>query len=113
MTDHDVLQVIDGLEVLICGLDDAGTIHLFNRPCERLTEISRAQAIGLSWLDVFASGDRAEHVQALWAEAREDLPAGPYEALCRKGRNLRWQFSRQTRAPSVVVCWPGPCAMSA
>ena len=97
MTEPALHDVIDGLEVLICGLDGDGKIHLFNRPCERLTGIGRENAIGLSWLELFASSGRGDHVQALWSQARTDAPTGPYEALCRKGRNLRWHFSRHSR----------------
>ena len=106
MTEAALHDVIDGLEVLICGLDSEGTIHVFNRPCERLTGLSREQATGLRWLDLFAGGQRADHVQALWARAREDLPAGPFEALCRNGRSVRWHFSKHARtAPPLVALW--------
>lgn len=106
MTEPALHDVIDGLEVLICGLDGDGRIHLFNRPCERVTGIGRENAIGLSWLDLFASGGRVEHVQALWLQARDNAPAGPYEALCRNGRNLRWHFSRHARGGSpMIVLW--------
>lgn len=106
MTEPAIHDVIDGLDVLICGLDGDGTIHVFNQPCERLTGIPRENAIGLSWLELFAGGQRGEHVQALWMQVRENVPAGPYEALCRNGRNLRWHFSRHARGgPPVVVLW--------
>ncbi len=106
MTEPAIHDVIDGLEVLICGLDGDGTIHVFNRPCERLTGLPRQHAIGRNWLELFAGGQRGEHVQSLWAQAREDVAAGPYEALCRNGRNLRWRFSRHERGgPPVVVLW--------
>lgn len=106
MTDPAVHDFIDRLEVLICGLDEHGRIHLFNRPCERVTGIHRDHAIGQSWLELFAGGSRREHAQSLWTQAREDVPAGPFEALCRNGRNLRWQFSRQSGGgPPVVVLW--------
>lgn len=101
-----VHDVIDRLEILICGLDDTGKIHVFNRPCERLTGILRRDAIGLSWLELFADSQRTDHVLALWSQAREDAPAGPYEALCRNGRNLRWHFSRHDREGlSAVALW--------
>jgi PAS domain S-box-containing protein len=99
---HDL---IDGLEVLICGLDEAGTIHMFNRPCERITGLTRDEAVGRSWLEIFAIGQRPDHVMTLWSQARGDAPAGPYEALCRQGRSLRWQFSRWDgqRMPLVTL----------
>ena len=93
MTEHIVHAIMDRLEVLICGLDVEGSIRLFNRPCERVTGISRDAAIGQSWLELFARGPRSEHVQTLWSQARTNGPAGPFEALCRNGRNLRWHFS--------------------
>jgi PAS domain S-box-containing protein len=105
MTELGLHDVIDGLEVLICGLDDGGRIHVFNRSCERLTGLPRENAIGQSWLDLFASGGRSEHVVSLWAQAREDGAVGPFEALCRNNRSLRWQFSRldPRHAPPVAL----------
>lgn len=100
---HDV---VDGLAVLICGLDDHGRILVFNRPCEQVTGLARDRALGTRWLDLFASDERHDHVLALWSQAATGRPAGPYEALCRNRRSLRWQFSRwdrQDRAP--VALW--------
>ncbi|HET9993712.1 MAG TPA: ATP-binding protein [Kofleriaceae bacterium] len=95
---QEVLQdVIDGLEVLICGLDEHGTILVFNRPCERLTGIGQDEAVGASWLDIFAIARRHDQVRALWDEARATARAGPYEALCRQGKSVRWHFSRLDR----------------
>jgi PAS domain S-box-containing protein len=101
----DGLDVLDGLELLICGLDSHGTIHVFNRPCERLTGISRSDAAGRSWLDLFAPGERGDHVVAMWHQARQDAPAGPYEALCQNSRSIRWHFCRwdRGRIPEVTL----------
>lgn len=100
-----VHEVIDALEVLVCGLDALGTIQLFNRPCERVTGLARTDAIGRSWLQLFAVGQRGELVQELWSQVAHDAPTGPYESLCRNGRNLRWQFSRPRGGPESVVLW--------
>ncbi len=55
---------------------------------------------------MFARAGREQHVRSLWSQTREDAPAGPYEALCRNGRNLRWQFSRHARGgPPLVSLW--------
>jgi len=97
-------DIIDSLEILICGLDDTGTIHVFNRPCERLTGRTRDQAVGTSWLDIFAVGDRSGHVIALWRQAADETPSGPFEALCRNGRSIRWQFAR-TGTSAPVSLW--------
>jgi PAS domain S-box-containing protein len=102
----DELDVIDGLGLLICGLDSRGTIHVFNRPCERLTGIARSDAAGRSWLDIFAPGERGEHVVAMWCQVREDAPVGPYEVLCRNSRSIRWHFCRWDRGRvSEVRLW--------
>lgn len=105
-----VHEVIDELEVFICGLDERGTILLFNRPCEELTGVARHHAVGTNWLDMFAVGERHDHVVALWNQAATTgRPAGPYEALCRNGRSLRWQFSRWSRdlPDSLALCAVG------
>jgi PAS domain-containing protein len=49
------------LALWICELDPRGTIHVFNAPCERRTGISRSDASGWSWLELFAPGARADH----------------------------------------------------
>lgn len=105
MTQPVQLDVLDGLEVLICGLDSTGTIHVFNWPCERLTGISREDAAGKNWLEVFAPEERRDHVVSSWNEAREGVPSLPFEAMCRNGRHIRWHFSRSKRAgvPSVAL----------
>ncbi len=99
------LDVLDGLELLICGLDRRGTIQVFNWPCERLTGISRSDASGRSWLDIFAPGERGDQVVALWNQARANAPAGPYETLCQNGRSIRWHFCRWNhgRIPEVAL----------
>jgi PAS domain S-box-containing protein len=100
---HDV---IDGLEVFVCGLDAQGTILVFNRRCEQLTGVAREVALGTSWLDLFAIHERHDHVLALWDQATQGVPAGPYEALCRNNRSLRWQFARWERPePAPVKLW--------
>lgn len=106
MTEAHVHDVIDGLEVFICGLDERGSIVVFNRPCEQLTGLARERALGINWLDLFAIGERHDHVQSLWAQAAHGRPAGPYEALCRNGRSVRWQFSRWDRHdPVPIALW--------
>ena len=100
---HDL---IDGVEVCICGLDARGTIVVFNRPCEQLTGLARDHAVGTSWLELFANSERREHVLELWDEATQGRPAGPYEALCHNGRSMRWQFARWDQpAPTPITLW--------
>lgn len=103
MTHADHSDVLDALEIMICGLDGDGRICVFNRPCERLTGLAREVAAGQSWLEMFAPGERGDHVVALWQQARESVPSGPYETLCPNGRNIRWQFSRPTQGCAASV----------
>ncbi len=91
-----ILDVIDGLDLLICGLDREGTIVAFNRPCEELTGVPRDAAVGASWLGFFASDERHDHVLSLWDEAHRGERVRPYDALCRNGRSVRWRFARSS-----------------
>lgn len=97
-TERALSEILDWLEILICGLDEGGRIHVFNRPCEQLTGLGRQDAVGQPWLDVFVGSARADQVVELWAAARDESPTGPFEALCRNGRSVRWQFSRGEHA---------------
>jgi PAS domain S-box-containing protein len=102
-TPHDI---IDGLAALVCGLDAAGAILMFNRPCEELTGLSRDAALGLRWLDLFAIGERHGNVLALWHQARAGQQSAPFEALCRNGRSIRWRFTRWERPrPASLALW--------
>lgn len=92
---HDV---IDSFDLLVCGLDQRGTIVAFNRPCEELTGVPRDTAVGTSWLGFFAVGQRHDHVVTLWDEAHRGERAASYEALCRNGRAVRWRFARSARS---------------
>lgn len=105
-TTHTLSELLDWLEILICGLDEGGRIRVFNRPCQQLTGLGREEAEGMSWLDVFAGSARADQVVELWAATRAESPTGPYEALCRNGRSVRWQFSRGEHAElRPVTLW--------
>ena len=97
-------EVIDDLAVLICGLDERGTILEFNQPCEQLTGVARAVAVGRSWLELFAVDERQAQVRALWTQARAGHPSGPYEAPFGDQRSLRWQFARPV-ADARVTLW--------
>ena len=91
--DAPLTEVMDSLDLLVCGLDGAGTIRLFNRRCEALTGIGRDAAVGQRWLSMFDRGSRHDDVVALWRRAARGEPVEPHEALCRTGRRLRWHFS--------------------
>jgi len=96
--DLALAEVMDSLGLLVCGLDGAGTIRLFNRQCEALTGIERDAAVGRSWLAVFTRGHQDDDVMGLWRRAAQGDPVEPHEMLCRMGRRLRWHFSRWDRA---------------
>ena len=55
-------RLLDGLEVIVCGLDGDGRIIHHNRFCETVTGLRRHDLLGQSWLEVFAGAERHEGV---------------------------------------------------
>jgi PAS domain S-box-containing protein len=93
--------------VLVVGVDARGRIALFNREAERVTGVTRYEAIGEPFVSLLPEDQRAEAESVL---ARgEQPPTGPWEAdlITRAGkrRTIAWQLARVPDAPSgdVVV----------
>jgi PAS domain S-box-containing protein len=86
-------HLIDGLDVLVCGLDADGRILHSNRSCEMVTGFERSELRGRRWLEIFARTERHQRIRELWAQAVAGATTAPFEALCRNERRIRWRFS--------------------
>src|SRR5579863_9051227 len=87
-------HLLDGLDVLVCGLDADGRIVHSNRSCEKMIGISRGKLRGRRWLEIFAQPERHEGILDLWSQAASGMTPPPFEALCGNERRIRWRFSR-------------------
>jgi PAS domain S-box-containing protein len=101
-------RLLDGLDVLVCGLDADGRILHHNRCCEEVTGLGREALQGRSWLELFARTERFESVLALWGQATAGAAPAPFEALCRNDRRIQWQFSHWPIDPNERI---GVCAL--
>jgi len=109
---HRYVNAVELARVVILGLDDAGTIKLFNREAERVTGFARDEVLGAKFVDVLGidpdrDGARIrELLSTFFATTGEaatspvtDVP--PLETAIRgkagHGRIIRWHF---THAPT-------------
>ena len=89
-------EVVEKGEALITTIDAAGCILLFNAKCEAVTGVSRDQAAGRRWLDLFAAPAERAVVAARHQDALAGLPCHPYEGAVQtpdgNRRRVRWHF---------------------
>jgi PAS domain S-box-containing protein len=90
---ESLARLLDGVGVIVCGLDAAGRILHVNRCCEQLTGMSRQLTLGRPWLEIFARHGAHDRVLAIWEQAIAGAPAPPFESLCLNRRRIRWRFS--------------------
>ena len=109
-------EVVEKAEALISTIDSDGHILLFNAKCEASTGLSREQASGSSWLDLFVAPERRQEV-ASWqrdALAGRTCPAyeGPVQpptldlapAAPGPPRRVRWHFTTLPGTGRPVLC---------
>ena len=109
---HRYINAVELARVVILGLDDAGTIKLFNREAERVTGFARDEVLGAKFVDVLGidpdrDGARIRELLATFFATTDeaglhtvtDVP--PLETAIRgkagHGRIIRWHF---THAPT-------------
>jgi PAS domain S-box-containing protein len=98
-------EIVEKGEALIVTAGADGGILLFNRRCEDLCGISRARAVGRSWIELFApETDRAALVR-LQADALSGLRVAAYEGpVAASGRRVRWHFTTLPDPTRPVLC---------
>ena len=105
---RSLTDLVDSVAVLLCGLSADGRIVIANQRCAEISRIERDQLIGTDWRAVFATKERHEHLVSMWTAIGPGRPSAPFEALCRNGRRLRWQFSHwETGAEDARLCAVG------
>lgn len=101
-------EIVEKAEALIATADSEGRLTLFNAKCEAMTGLSRSQARGHRWLDLFVPpADRARvHAQLTAALAGEHVP--PYEgAVPTSGTGacrVRWHFTTLPGGSAPALC---------
>ncbi len=70
-TEHRYASAVEMADLLIVGLDKEGTIQLFNREAERISGVSRAEALGSPFLDVLVPEESRPELERVLALLRE------------------------------------------
>ncbi|HKP60631.1 MAG TPA: protoglobin domain-containing protein, partial [Polyangiales bacterium] len=101
-------EIVEKAEALIATFDRQGRVQLFNTKCERLTGVSRAAAIGRSWLELFVPASDRAHVHALHERALSGRTAGSYEGslpVTASGQcRVRWHFTTLPDGVAPALC---------
>ena len=102
------VEVVEKAEVLITTFAPAGEILLFNRSCEDVLGVPRAEALGKDWFQLFFTGKEREAVRRCCDVALAGGRAEPFEAAVpqagRSARRVRWHFTTLPSAGGVTLC---------
>ncbi|HLU66942.1 MAG TPA: protoglobin domain-containing protein [Kofleriaceae bacterium] len=100
-------EVVEKGEALIATIDRAGGIVLFNAKCEAVTGLSRAEAAGRPWLELFAPGADRDQVARMQEEVLSGGSGATYEGPVEGAsgaRRVRWTFTTLPGRAEPVVC---------
>jgi PAS domain S-box-containing protein len=91
-------QIVEEAEALITTIDADGRVRLVNARCEQAIGVPRAQAVGSSWLELFAHPGDRRRAHDRQEDARAGRVAPTFEGpLPRPGedddRRIRWHFT--------------------
>ncbi len=101
-------EIVEKADALITTFDHDGRVLLFNATCERLTGLSRDQAQGLRWLDLFVPSADHASVETRLERTRAGERAAGYEGTvpvvetghCR----VRWHFTTLPQGAEPALC---------
>jgi len=100
-------EIVEAGETLITTSEPGRGILLFNRRCEEVTGVPRAQAIGGSWVDLFVPAADREALLARRADVVRGAHVPDYEG-CVSGplgeRWVRWHFMTLPGASGPNIC---------
>jgi PAS domain S-box-containing protein len=102
-------EIVEKSEALIATCDTDGTLLLFNRRCEEIRGLSREEALGRSFVDLFSTEERRGELLAAFREVLEGRRPQPYDGFVpggpgRRDRRVRWHFASLPGGGGDVVC---------
>ncbi len=103
-------EIVEKAEALITTSDREGRVLLFNATAARLTGVSKRNAAGQHWLDLFVPDADRARVRALLAEVMRGRSAtyeGPVQAgalASSARRRVRWHFTTLHDGREPVLC---------
>lgn len=101
-------EIVEKAEALISTSDHTGRIVLFNAKCEQMTAVSRLEARGRKWLEMFVLEADREEVAQIQRQVMEGCPAlayeGPVQTASGVQRRVRWHFTTLPGGSSPALC---------
>ena len=118
--EHDVLverlayseaqyaEIVEGSWTLVSTTDAFGRILVFNKRCEELTGLTRAEARGRDWFALFVEPSVCDLVRARCNEALLGARVAPYEGTVTNAAGtrfrVRWHFTTVPTAAGPLLC---------
>jgi PAS domain S-box-containing protein len=99
-------EIVEKAWSLVTTFDEHGVVLFFNSRSEELTGLTRAQAIGQRWVEIFvAEEDRAE-VERACGRVLGGQRVAPYEGRVIGGgdHRVRWHFTTLPTGTGSVLC---------
>jgi PAS domain S-box-containing protein len=103
-------EIVEKAEALITTSDREGRVLLFNATAARITGVSKRNAVGQQWLDLFVPDADRARVRLLFAEVMRGGSAtyeGPAQTGAPAGsarRRVRWHFTTLPDGREPVLC---------
>lgn len=101
-------EIVERGEALVTTFDPNGAIFLFSRRCEELTGISRTEASGRDWYDVFVQTESQQSVRQMCTQALEGRHGTsweePFVGADQTVRRIRWQLTTLPSESGNVLC---------
>lgn len=101
-------EIVEQAEALISTTDSTGRILHFNAKCEQMTGISREDARGQSWIELFVPTPDREQIAQLQRQVLSGRPAlsfeGPVQVAPNTLRRVRWHFTKLPGPGAPALC---------
>lgn len=101
-------EIVEKSQALVNTMDVEGRILLFNRRCEELTGLSRIEAAGRPWLELFAASEDREMLRTSLSQVQQGGFVPQYEGAVQltsgDPRRVRWHFTTLPGGHQPVLC---------
>lgn len=101
-------EIIEKCHALVNTIDVDMRILLFNRRCEEITGLSRVEAAGRPWLELFAAAEDREQLQVSLSKVQQGAYGphyeGPVQVTPGEPRRVRWHLTTLPGGNQPILC---------
>ena len=101
-------QLVETANVLIAVLNEEGTILLFNKKCEEITEYNKNEVIGKNWFQIITPPERRKECLNRFHKALQEKITTSFECpiITKKGtqRTISWHSTFISDENNKIIC---------